>query len=63
MNGLLDVATTTTTDEAHNDETALIVLTGQPAPDEALEELKRRCRELLAKKCVKGDYAPGHWLG
>ena len=30
--------------------------------DEALRELARRCRELLAKE-VTDDCPPGHWLG
>jgi hypothetical protein len=30
--------------------------------DDALANLKCRCRDLLAKKCP-GECAPGHWLG
>jgi hypothetical protein len=60
MNGLLETRPPTTDldtepAEADTNEAPLV-------DEKTLDELRRRCRDLLAKKCPD-ECAPGHWLG
>ena len=59
MNGLLDtrpaIDDTVETDDERVDDV-------RRDDDETLGELKRRCRDLLVKKC-RDECEPGHWLG
>jgi hypothetical protein len=60
MNGLLDTKPAIDDTDAETDEETVHDV--RRDDDETLEELKCRCRELLARKC-RGDCEPGHWLG
>jgi hypothetical protein len=60
MNGLLETRPPITDPDTEPEE---IDTTEAPVvEEETLDELKRRCRDLLAKRCPDAC-APGHWLG
>jgi hypothetical protein len=59
MNGVLEAKQF----EAHTDDEAVEAIVVITTADSDLEELVRRCRELLAKQNADQDCPPGHWLG